>query len=433
MDKIRIFGGNKLIGKVIISGSKNATLPIMISSLLTDKKLTLDNVPKLADILTLNKILSELGCKVSSLWDGGGSSQGLIRSEGILELECSEMKTNIADYQYVSKMRASFLVLGPLLGRCGYAKVSMPGGCAIGIRPIDQHLYGLKKLGAKISIDGGYIVAEAKNGLVGNRIKLRKNSVGATQNIIMAAVLARGESLIENAAQEPEIEDMVNCLKKMGLKIDGAGTKNIIIQGTNRSSIEGAHHTVMADRIEAGTYATAVCMTGGKLELVNFSPKLLETPFKILNDIGCDIKIFEDSALIERDDKKLSPVNIITKSYPGFPTDLQAQFMALLTHASGESVISEKIFENRFMHVQELVRMGADIKLVGDKAIISGKADLLGAQVMATDLRASVSLVIAALVAKGETTINRVYHLDRGFEKLEEKISACGGMIERIN
>ena len=346
-----------------------------------------------------------------------------------MHIKFKNITSNQANYEHLSKMRAGFLVIGPLLARTGYAKVSMPGGCAIGTRPVDMHLMGLKKLGADIKIEKGYVIAEAKNGLVGNKIHLSKPSVGATQNLIMAASLAKGESIILNASIEPETMDLIACIRKMGVDIDVNGD-NVQIQGT--INIKGASYEVMSDRIEAGTYAIAGCMTGGRIELTNFDPHLLESPFEILRNIGCSIKLFNRRIVIEKVVKDFEPVKIITEPYPGFPTDLQAQFMALLTQASGKSIINERIFENRFMHVQELVRMGAKINLDGDKATIIGKTELIGAPVMATDLRASVSLVLAALSAKGETIINRVYHLDRGFEDLEKKILNCGGIIERI-
>ncbi|MDG2187989.1 MAG: UDP-N-acetylglucosamine 1-carboxyvinyltransferase [Hyphomicrobiales bacterium] len=429
MDKIRIVGGNQLSGQIAISGSKNSSLPIMVASLLTDQKIVLDNIPDLTDIKTLIRILKDLGSDIS--YSESDKQLSSIRQLNRRVNICSKnLVSNQANYEHLSKMRAGFLVIGPLLARTGYAKVSMPGGCAIGTRPVDIHLTGLRKLGAEITIEEGYVIAKAKNGLIGNLIKLSKPSVGATQNLIMAAVLAKGETSIVNASIEPETSDLISCIKKMGVQIEVRENNNILIQGTK--NITGASHKIMADRIEAGTYAIAGCMTGGRLELTNFDPNLLEKPFEILRDIGCSIKVNKNSVIIEKLVSDLQPIKITTEPYPGFPTDLQAQFMALLTQVPGTSVINERIFENRFMHVQELVRMGANINLDGDKAIINGRTDLIGAPVMATDLRASVSLVLAALCARGETIINRVYHLDRGFEDLEKKISNCGGIIERI-
>ena len=428
MDSIRILGGNQLRGQIKISGSKNSSLPIMISSLLTDQELVLDNIPNLTDIETLVLILKDLGADINYSIPKRKPSLSTT-SDRIMHIKFKNIISNQANYEHLSKMRAGFLVIGPLLARTGYAKVSMPGGCAIGTRPVDMHLMGLKKLGADIKIEKGYVIAEAKNGLVGNKIHLSKPSVGATQNLIMAASLAKGESIILNASIEPETMDLIACIRKMGVDIDVHGD-NVQIQGT--INIKGASYEIMSDRIEAGTYAIAGCMTGGRIELTNFDPHLLESPFEILRNIGCSIKLFNRRIVIEKVVKDFEPAKITTEPYPGFPTDLQAQFMALLTQASGKSIINERIFENRFMHVQELVRMGAKINLDGDKATIIGKTELIGAPVMATDLRASVSLVLAALSAKGETIINRVYHLDRGFEDLEKKILNCGGIIERI-
>jgi UDP-N-acetylglucosamine 1-carboxyvinyltransferase len=327
-------------------------------------------------------------------------------------------------------MRASFWVLGPLLARCGEARVSMPGGCAIGTRPVDLHLMGMKALGAQIDVDGGYVVAKAPRGLRGARIIFPKVSVGATHNIMMAATLAKGETVIENAAREPEVGDVAECLVKMGAKIEGAGTSTMRIEG--RSRLEGAVHTVLPDRIETGTFAFAVAAAGGEVELHGARRSLLETAFAALQATGAAITDTRGGVRISRDGGDLQPISIETRPYPGFPTDLQAQLMALMTKAKGTSVIRETIFENRFMHVQELARLGADIRLHGDTATIKGVKTLRGAQVMATDLRASVSLVIAGLMAEGQTTINRVYHLDRGFERLEQKLSGCGAEIERL-
>ena len=424
MDKIRIVGGNRLNGKVSISGSKNSSLPIMISSILTDDVLQIHNVPNLTDIKTLTFILEELGASINQIRAKDSDLSGAI------SINMANIGSTTAGYENVSKMRASFLVIGPLLAREGHARVSMPGGCAIGTRPVDIHLNGLKALGADVKVEKGFVIAEAKKGLTGNHIRLEKPSVGATQNLIMASSLAKGETKISNASIEPEVLDLIDCLKKMGANIE-INEKNIFING--QETLHGASHTVMSDRIEAVTFAIAACITRGNLILQGCDPNVLELPLRLLRNIGFQIKeidngIHVDDCLID----EIKPMVLITEPYPGFPTDLQAQFMALLSQADGVSVINEKIFENRFMHVQELVRMGADIYLDGDQAIITGKANLVGAQVMATDLRASVSLVIAALCAEGETIINRVYHLDRGFENLEKKLSNCGADIERI-
>jgi UDP-N-acetylglucosamine 1-carboxyvinyltransferase len=430
MDKIRIVGGTPLIGSIQISGSKNASLPIMIASILTDQELILDNLPNLSDITRLELILKNLGAVIERGKNLQTSNNQKYISAPKTRIKLQKFQSLNADYEDVSKMRASFLVLGPLLAREKFAKVSMPGGCAIGTRPVDIHLDGLKKLGAEIEIEEGYVVARAKNGLTGANINLKKQSVGATQNLMMAACLARGETTISNASMEPETKDLIIFLNKMGASIEVSGNNTILIQGQQRLS--GANHKIMADRIEAGTYAIACCATGGRVILSNCDIDTLELPLRLLQEIGCNVEKIEEGILVENTNKELSPIEITTQPYPGFPTDLQAQFMALLTQANGVSIINEKIFENRFMHVQELARMGAKITLDGDKAIISGKSDLIGAQVMATDLRASVSLVIAGLTAVGETIINRVYHLDRGFDSLEKKLSNCGAIIERI-
>ena len=427
MDRIKIVGGQRLKGKIPISGAKNAALPLMIASLLTQDRLTLKNVPNLADVNLLARILRNHGVDHSVDGKRAGNNQHIGET---FHLTARDIVDTTAPYEMVSRMRASFWVLGPLLARMGEARVSMPGGCAIGTRPVDLHLMGMKALGAEIDIDGGYVVARAPKGLRGNRIIFPKVSVGATHNVMMAATLAKGETVIENAAREPEVADVANCLVKMGAKIEGIGTSTVRIQGRDR--LEGAVHTVLPDRIETGTYAFAVAATGGELFLEGARPELLETPLDVLRRIGATVTIEEGGIRVSRDGGHLEPVSIETQPYPGFPTDLQAQLMALTTTARGTSVIRETIFENRFMHVQELVRLGADIKLHGDTATISGVRGLRGAQVMATDLRASVSLVIAGLIADGETMINRVYHLDRGFERLEHKLSACGAIIERI-
>jgi UDP-N-acetylglucosamine 1-carboxyvinyltransferase len=428
MDRIKITGGNKLHGRIDISGAKNAALPLMIASLLTPDRLTLKNVPNLADVNLLARILRNHG--LDHTVDGKRAGRPAYVGE-TYHFDARDIVDTTAPYELVSRMRASFWVLGPLLARCGEARVSLPGGCAIGTRPVDLHLMGLERLGADIEIDGGYVVARAPTGLVGNRITFPKVSVGATHNVLMAATLARGETLIENAAREPEVADVARCLNKMGARIEGIGTSTLRIAGVDR--LEGATHTVLPDRIETGTYAMAVAATGGNVELVGARRDLLETAFDVLAEAGAEITDTPDGVRIKRNGNGVRPVSVETQPFPGFPTDLQAQFMGLMTIADGTSVIRETIFENRFMHVQELARLGANIKLHGDTATVTGVGRLRGAPVMATDLRASVSLVIGALAAEGESMVNRVYHLDRGFEKLEEKLSKCGAEIERVS
>ena len=428
MDRIRIVGGRRLQGTIPISGAKNAALPLMIASLLTQDRLTLKNVPNLADVNLLARILRNHG--VDHSVDGKRAGAGQNTGE-TFHLTARDIVDTTAPYEMVSRMRASFWVLGPLLARMGEAKVSMPGGCAIGTRPVDLHLMGLKALGAEIDIDGGYVVARAPKGLRGNRIIFPKVSVGATHNVLMAAALAKGETVIENAAREPEVADVASCLVKMGAQIDGIGSSTLRIQGRDR--LEGAVHHVLPDRIETGTYAFAVAATGGELFLEGARPELLATALQTLERTGATVSASDGGIRVSRNGAHNEPVTIETQPFPGFPTDLQAQLMALTTTARGTSVIRETIFENRFMHVQELVRLGADIQLHGDTATVRGVKSLRGAQVMATDLRASVSLVIAGLMAEGETMVSRVYHLDRGFERLEQKLSACGAEIERIS
>ena len=428
MDRIRIVGGHRLEGTIPISGAKNAALPLMIASLLTQDRLTLKNVPNLADVNLLARILRNHG--VDHSVDGKRAGAGQSSGE-TFHFTARDIVDTTAPYEMVSRMRASFWVLGPLVARMGEAKVSMPGGCAIGTRPVDLHLMGLKALGAEIEIDGGYVVARAPKGLRGNRIIFPKVSVGATHNVLMAAALAEGETVIENAAREPEVADVASCLVKMGAQIDGIGTSTLRIQGRDR--LEGAVHHVLPDRIETGTYAFAVAATGGDLFLEGARPELLATALQALERTGVTVSSSDGGIRVSRNGAHNEPVTVETQPFPGFPTDLQAQLMALTTTARGTSVIRETIFENRFMHVQELVRLGSDIQLHGDTATVRGVQSLRGAQVMATDLRASVSLVIAGLMAEGETTINRVYHLDRGFEGLEQKLSDCGAEIERIS
>jgi UDP-N-acetylglucosamine 1-carboxyvinyltransferase len=427
MDRIRIAGGRKLNGSIPISGAKNATLPLMIAALLTDQTLILDNVPRLADVGLLQRILSNHGVDVMT----GGKRVGETQYDGqTLHISAERIIDTTAPYELVSRMRASFWVIAPLLARMGEAKVSLPGGCAIGTRPVDFLLMALERLGAEIEIDAGYVIARAKNGLKGGEIKFPKVTVGGTHTALMAAALANGTTEIDNAAREPEIKDVADCLNKMGAKITGAGTSQIVVEGV--AKLHGARHRVVADRIETGTYAMAVAMTGGDVMLENARAELLQEGLDVLAAAGLEYNETNRGLRVARNGGALKPVEVTTQPFPGFPTDLQAQLMALMTRASGTSRITETIFENRFMHVQELVRFGARINLDGETATIEGVDKLKGAPVMATDLRASVSLVIAALAAEGDTMVNRVYHLDRGFERLEDKLSACGADIERI-
>src|SRR5262245_798862 len=428
MDRIRINGGQKLNGTIPISGAKNATLPLMIASLLTDQTLVLDNVPRLADVGLLQRILGNHGVDVMV----SGKRLGETQYDGqTLHISAANVIDTTAPYELVSRMRASFWVLAPLVARLGEARVSMPGGCAIGTRPVDLLIMALERLGAAIDIDKGYVIARAKNGLKGGEIKFPKVTVGGTHTALMAASLARGTSVIENAAREPEIGDVADCLNKMGARITGAGTSRIVVEGVPKLS--GARHRVLPDRIETGTYAMAVAMTGGDVLLENARPELLQAGLDVLTRAGVDIVSTNAGIRVTRNGRGIAAVEVTTAPFPGFPTDLQAQLMALMTCAEGTSRITETIFENRFMHVQELARLGARIQLSGETATIEGVERLKGAPVMATDLRASVSLVIAALAAEGETMVNRVYHLDRGFERLEDKLSACGAAIERIS
>ncbi len=428
MDRIRIRGGNRLNGTINISGAKNAALPLMITALLTPEQLTLHNVPRLVDALRLQRILQNHGVDIMV----AGKRPGQISTAGeTLKISAKNIVDTTAPYDLVSKMRASFWVLGPLLARCGEAKVSLPGGCAIGTRPVDLHIMAMEKLGAEVEIDAGYVNARAKNGLKGGHIHFPKVTVGATHAALMAAVLAKGDTIIENAAREPEIGDVAECLVKMGAKIEGIHTSTLKIAGV--TSLHGAEHEVIADRIEAGTYAMAAAMTGGDVLLKGARADSLESMIDVLTRSGITVQRSNEGLRIQRNGSGIEPVNVDTDPYPGFPTDLQAQFMALMTKAKGTSMIRETIFENRFMHVQELARLGADIHLHGDTAEVRGVKKLTGADVMATDLRASVSLVIAGLVAEGDTMIHRVYHLDRGFEALEEKLQACGADVERLS
>ncbi|MBL8583475.1 MAG: UDP-N-acetylglucosamine 1-carboxyvinyltransferase [Rhizobiaceae bacterium] len=428
MDRIRIVGGNELNGRIPISGAKNAALPLMIAALLTDDTLTLENVPHLADVEQLTRILGNHGVDYSVNGRRESQQEGYSRT---INLSARNIVDTTAPYDLVSKMRASFWVIGPLIARMREARVSLPGGCAIGTRPVDLFIDGLQALGAELDVDRGYIIASAPKGLVGNRYVFPKVSVGATHVLMMAASLARGETVLENAAREPEVVNLADCLNKMGARIEGAGTSTIVIQGVE--GLSGARHRVIPDRIETGTYAMAVAMTGGDVLLEGARTDLLETALSVLSDAGAEISTEQRGIRVKRNGNGIKPVDVTTEPFPGFPTDLQAQFMGLMTMAQGRSQITETIFENRFMHVQELARLGAHISLSGQTATVDGVATLKGAQVMATDLRASVSLVIAGLAAEGETTVNRVYHLDRGFERLEEKLSGCGAVIERIS
>jgi UDP-N-acetylglucosamine 1-carboxyvinyltransferase len=428
MDRIRIIGGQRLNGTIPISGAKNATLPLMIASLLTDETLILENVPRLADVIQLQRILGNHGVDITIAGKRPGDEPNSGRT---LHISAKHIVDTTAPYELVSKMRASFWVVAPLLARMGEAKVSLPGGCAIGTRPVDFLIMALEKLGAEIEIEAGYVVARAKNGLRGAEINFPKVTVGGTHTALMAAALARGTTVIENAAREPEIGDVADCLNKMGANVTGAGTSRIVVEGV--AKLHGARHAVLPDRIETGTYAMAVAMTGGDVLLQNARPELLQGALDVLVQAGATVMPTNEGIRVARNGAGLDPVEVSTAPFPGFPTDLQAQLMALMTKAKGTSHITETIFENRFMHVQELARLGAHIHLDGETATIEGVARLKGAPVMATDLRASVSLVIAGLAAEGETMVNRVYHLDRGFERVEDKLAACGAAIERIS
>jgi UDP-N-acetylglucosamine 1-carboxyvinyltransferase len=422
MDRIAITGGARLEGEIPISGAKNSAIKLMAASLLTDKPLRLTNMPRLADTRFLGKLLQRLGSRVIEM-DGPDGPETVLHTPEILSA--------LAPYDLVRQMRASFNVLGPLIARTGHAKVSLPGGCTIGARPVDLHLKALEALGASIDLNEGYVYAQAPRGLKGARIVFPFVSVGATEHTLLAAVLADGETVIENAAQEPEIGDLADCLNAMGAKVEGAGTPTIRIRGV--SKLNGATHAVIPDRIESGSYAVAAAMAGGEVTLTNTRAGLIQALLDKLEEAGAEVITTNGGVTIKRNGGRLKAVDIDTTPYPGFATDLQAQFMALMTVAEGESVIRETIFENRFMHAPELRRLGADITVQGGEARVKGVGSLAGAQVMATDLRASVSLVIAGLAARGETTVNRVYHLDRGFERLEEKLSACGAQIRRVS
>ncbi|MBX3490292.1 MAG: UDP-N-acetylglucosamine 1-carboxyvinyltransferase [Parvibaculum sp.] len=420
MDTIHIRGGRRLKGAIPVSGAKNAALPLMTAALLTDEPLRLSNMPRLTDVKTLGKLLAHLGAELS-VEPGEHADTTTIRA--------ADIKSTTAPYEIVSQIRASFWVLGPLLARCHQARVSLPGGCAIGARPVDLYIKGLQKMGAEIDLVEGYVVASAPGGLKGAIVRSPVVSVGATHTLLMAATLAEGETVLENAAREPEIGDVARCLVAMGAKISGIGTSTLRIEGVEK--LHGATHSVIADRIEAGTYAIAAAMTGGEVTLEGVDPETFDAALSVLRAAGAGVDTEQGAVRIFRNGERLQATDVVTQVFPGFPTDLQAQFMALMTTADGESEITETIFENRFMHVQELARFGADISLHGDKALVRGVPKLKGAPVMASDLRASAALIIAGLAAEGETVINRVYHLDRGFERIEAKLGACGAEIWR--
>jgi UDP-N-acetylglucosamine 1-carboxyvinyltransferase len=427
MDRIRILGGVSLKGSIAICGAKNAALPLMAAALLTDETLTLSNLPHLVDISTMANLLAQHGVSIGM---NGSGAEGGGHAGRVLDLTAAKIASTTAPYDLVRRMRASVLVLGPLVAREGQAKVSLPGGCAIGTRPVDLHLTALEELGAEIELKEGYIHAKAPKGLKGAHVVFPKVSVGATENTLMAACLAQGETVLVNAAREPEVCDLVRCLVAMGAEIDGIGTGTLRVKGKSR--LHGAQHAVVPDRIETGTYALAAAITRGDVELLGARLEHLEAVEKSLVDAGVVLEKTEKGFRVEATSNDLAGIDVMTEPYPGFPTDMQAQFMALLSTVKGASMITETIFENRYMHVPELTRMGARINVHGSSAIVRGVPKLSGAQVMATDLRASVSLVLAGLAAEGETVVNRVYHLDRGYERLEEKLAACGARIERL-
>ncbi|MDE2792754.1 MAG: UDP-N-acetylglucosamine 1-carboxyvinyltransferase [Paracoccaceae bacterium] len=420
MDSIRVVGNGPLNGRIPVAGAKNACLALMPAALLTEDPLVLTNAPRLSDIETMTLLLESLGAQVS-----------VADQSRTLTLCAQDITNTKAHYDIVRKMRASVLVLGPLLARTGTARVSLPGGCAIGARPVNLHLQGLEALGARLELRNGYIDARAPNGLRGSRINFPLVSVGATENLMLAAVLAQGTTVLENAALEPEIVDLADCLRAMGARIAGDGSAVIEIEGVDR--LRGTRHQVIADRIEMGTYMMAPAIAGGDVELIGGRRDLVESLCDKLEATGVVVETTDDGLRVSRVNSRIRSVNVVTEPFPGFPTDLQAQMMALMTTADDRSVLTETIFENRFMHAQELLRMGADIRVQGGTATVTGVDHLKGAPVMATDIRASVSLILAGLAARGETIISRVYHLDRGYERLEEKLSACGAIIERLN
>lgn len=419
MDQIIVTGGQKLSGTIPIAGAKNACLTLMPATLLSDEPLTLTNAPRLSDIATMTTLLSSLGTEVSSLQGGQ-----------VLVMSSHDVHNHTADYDIVRKMRASILVLGPMLARDGHAIVSLPGGCAIGARPVDLHLKALEALGAELDLRDGYVHAKAPGGLKGAVVEFPIVSVGATENVLMAATLAKGTTVIKNAAREPEISDLAECLIKMGAQIDGHGTSEITVQGVDR--LHGATHPVVTDRIELGTYMLAPAFTGGEVELLGGRLDLVQAFADKLDEAGISVTETAKGLSVARRSDHVRAVDVVTEPFPGFPTDLQAQMMALLCTAQGTSVLEETIFENRFMHAPELIRMGAKIDVQGGTAKVTGVNRLKGAPVMATDLRASVSLILAGLAAQGETVVSRVYHLDRGYERVEEKLRACGARIERV-
>ena len=419
MDSIIVKGGAPLQGVIPIAGAKNACLTLMPATLLSEEPLTLTNAPRLSDIATMTELLQSLGAEVSSLQDGR-----------VLAMSTHQKINHVADYDIVRKMRASNLVLGPLLAREGQAVVSMPGGCAIGARPMDLHIHGLEALGATIELKDGYLHAKASGGLKGAKIHLRVASVGATENILMAATLAKGTTVISNAAREPEIGDLAACLRAMGAQIEGDATGTITIQGVDR--LHGATHSVIVDRIELGTFMLAPAIAGGEVELLGGQIALVQAFCEKLDAAGISVEETDKGLKVARKNGRVSAVDVRTEVFPGFPTDLQAQMMALLCTAEGTSVLEETIFENRFMHAPELMRMGAEIEVQGGMATVTGVDRLKGAPVMATDLRASVSLILAGLAAQGETMVSRVYHLDRGYEQIEEKLRAVGASVERV-
>ncbi|WP_170331133.1 UDP-N-acetylglucosamine 1-carboxyvinyltransferase [Ruegeria arenilitoris] len=419
MDSILVTGNGPLNGQIPIAGAKNACLTLMPATLLSEEPLTLTNAPRLSDIKTMSLLLQSLGAEVSALQDGQ-----------VLAMSSHDLTSHTADYEIVRKMRASNLVLGPMLARLGQAVVSLPGGCAIGARPMDLHVEGLEALGAEIELKDGYLHAQAPGGLKGAVHEMRFASVGATENIVMAATLAKGTTVLKNAAREPEIVDLVECLRKMGAQISGEGTPTIEIQGVDR--LHGATHQVVTDRIELGTYMLAPAICGGEVELLGGRLGLIESFAAKLDAAGVSVVETEKGLKVARKNGRVNSVDVVTEPFPGFPTDLQAQMMALMCTAEGTSVLEERIFENRFMHAPELVRMGANIEVHGGTATVTGVENLKGAPVMATDLRASVSLILAGLAAEGETTISRVYHLDRGYEHVVRKLEGVGAKIERI-
>lgn len=419
MDSIRVTGNGPLSGQIAIAGAKNACLTLMPATLLSDEPLTLTNAPRLSDIRTMTALLTSLGAEVSSLQDGQ-----------VLAMSSHDLNNHTADYDIVRKMRASILVLGPLLARDGHAIVSLPGGCAIGARPVDLHLRALEALGAELELRDGYVHAKAPGGLKGGMIDFPLVSVGATENALMAATLAKGTTVIKNAAREPEIVDLAHCLQKMGAQIEGEGTGTITVQGVDR--LHGATHPVVTDRIELGTYMLAPAICGGEVELLGGRMDLVGAFCEKLDEAGVDVRETDKGLAVKRRSDHVRAVNVTTEPFPGFPTDLQAQMMALLCTADGVSVLEEKIFENRFMHAPELIRMGAQIEVQGGTATVTGSDRLKGAPVMATDLRASVSLILAGLAAAGDTIVSRVYHLDRGYEHVVRKLEGVGAKIERI-